>query len=202
MFDYRSLRFIGSLVTLSLSFGLAGCSGPDEVDEEANASSGEELTGAGIVPQVSIRGITLGMSPRQVKAKLGKPDKAYVSKGTFTVWLEYGLTHIEFDHDERVGLILTKSPGVRTNESVGVGSLRLNVDALPGTTCVSSKSYLPEGEFEGWYDHSCTIASSTAKTIFIFPDNMEASIGANAKVRSVALLEVPCEPRICKLLID
>ena len=101
-----------------------------------------------------------------------------------------------------IGDTLSQETPLYAAESVGVGSLRLNVDALPGTTCVSSKSYLPEGEFEGWYDHSCTIASSTAKTIFIFPDNMEASIGANAKVRSVALLKVPCEPRICKLLID
>ena len=193
MFTYLSLRRIAFLATIALS---TGCAASDAEEEESNASSQEELTGAGagIVPLKSIRGIALGMTPREVRRVLGKPDRESVWNGEHVIFYEYGLTHIDFDHREQVKKVRTRSPGVRTKENVGVGSLKPSVDALTASNCYSRHYFDSEIDHVGDY-HVCEILAGTVRTLFFFADDFEPDFSANARVKEIRL-EHTSEPLV------
>jgi hypothetical protein len=190
MVTNRFLR-ISLLAMLTLSTGLAGCAPSDDLDEdepeEASARSSEEmLSGAGIVPQVSIRGIELDMTTRDVRRVLGKPDSIYEYGDGTLVSYKYGLTTVYFDRTSvRVSFVHTRSPGVRTKEGVGTGSLKNAVDALPDTRCFAEGHLPSDGDV--YYEHVCEVRSSTARTAFFFGESFEEKFGVNDKVRAITL---------------
>ena len=97
---------------------------------------------ARIVPQRGIKGIRLGMTVSQVRARLGPPDRIVFRRdpiqGRVRVYA-YGLTHASFspgDASARVNDITTTSRRERTTRGVGVGSRRTQVAAkVRGIRC-------------------------------------------------------------------
>src|SRR4051794_12623098 len=88
---------------------------------------------ARIVPQQGIKGIRLGMTVSQVRARLGPPDRIAFRRdpiqGRVRVY-SYGLTQASFspgDATARVNTITTTSRRERTTRGVGVGSRRAQV---------------------------------------------------------------------------
>lgn len=189
MTSNRLLRIV-SLLTFTLSTGLAGCAASEESDdEEPIAEASEDISsGAGIVPQVSIRGIKFGMTPSKVSGVLGEPDKVERFVGGAPAQYVYGQTVVRFGQsgsfEGRVVSVKTWSQGVRTKENVGVGSLRLNVAALPGMNCYSRKT---DVDGETVYRHECAISSAEAITKFDFNPTGREGFDANAKVISVEI---------------
>lgn len=190
MTSHRFFR-VASLMFFALSTGLAGCAATDESDddgEELAAADSEMLSGAGIVPQVSIGGIKFGMTPSKVSGVLGKPDKIERFVGGAPAHYVYGQTVVRFGQsgalEGRVVSAKTWSQGVRTKENVGVGSLRLNVAALPDMKCSSRKT---DVDGETVYRHECAITSAAAFTKFDFMPTDKEAFDANAKVISVEL---------------
>jgi hypothetical protein len=96
---------------------------------------------ATIVPQQGLKGIRLGMSVREVRDRLGAPDRIAFLKdpiqGRVRVY-GYGLTRASFspgDH-ARVNSISTTSRHERTRRGIGVGSARALVGRrVPGVRC-------------------------------------------------------------------
>jgi hypothetical protein len=90
--------------------------------------------GALIVVQRSIAGVKLGMTAKQVRALLGKPDAvSYPSnpiQGTVKRY-RYGLTEVFIARgkDGRVYLVTTRSTRQQTSDGVGVGSSEAAVHA-------------------------------------------------------------------------
>jgi hypothetical protein len=97
---------------------------------------------ARIVPQEGIKGIRLGMTVSQVRARLGPPDRIMFRRdpiqGRVRVYA-YGLTHASFspgDTSARVNVITTTSRRERTTRGIGVGSRRAQVAArVRGVRC-------------------------------------------------------------------
>jgi len=98
---------------------------------------------AHIVPQRGIKGIRLGMTVSQVRARLGPPDRIVFRRdpiqGRVRVYA-YGLTHASFSPGDasaaRVNGITTTSRRERTTRGVGVGSRRAQVaNRVPGIRC-------------------------------------------------------------------
>jgi len=97
---------------------------------------------ARIVPQRGIKGIRLGMTVSQVRARLGPPDRIVFRRdpiqGRVRVYA-YGLTHASFspgNASARVNGITTTSRRERTTRGVGVGSRRAQVAArVRGVRC-------------------------------------------------------------------
>jgi hypothetical protein len=173
------------LAAVTLSTGLVGCAASDDgLDDEPTAGSSEELNSAGIVPQVSIRGVKLGMTESQVRSLLGKPDSTEHWGTRDAASLEYGKTRVQLGDDGRVVIVDTLSQGVRTKENVGINSLRLNVEALPNMQCSTRKE---DVDGEDVYRHQCAISSAAAITFFFFPPTDTPEFGANAKVSRVQL---------------
>jgi hypothetical protein len=87
-----------------------------------------------IVVQRSIAGVKLGMTAKQVRAVLGKPDAvSYPSnpiQGTVKRY-RYGLTEVFIARgkDGRVYLVTTRSTRQKTSDGVGVGSSETVVHA-------------------------------------------------------------------------
>src|SRR4051794_29605818 len=88
---------------------------------------------ARIVPQQGIKGIQLGMTVSQVRARLGPPDRVMFRRdpiqGRVRVYA-YGLTQASFSPgaaSARVNVITTTSRRERTTRGVGVGSRRAQV---------------------------------------------------------------------------
>jgi hypothetical protein len=102
--------------------------------------------GALIVVQRSIAGVKLGMTAKQVRGVLGKPDAVSYPKdpiqGTVKRY-RYGLTEVFIarGNDGRVYAITTRSTRQRTSDGVGVGSSEAAVHAhVDGVHCEGSGS--------------------------------------------------------------
>ena len=95
---------------------------------------------ARIVPQQGIKGVTLDMTDRQVRAKLGRPDgiafKRHEIIGRSKTY-RYGLTKILIGPGSgKVLSITTTSRAERTSSGVGVGSTERAVDTrVRNSTC-------------------------------------------------------------------
>ncbi|HEX7299425.1 MAG TPA: hypothetical protein VF257_10475 [Solirubrobacteraceae bacterium] len=132
---------------------------------------------ATIVPQQGIKGIRLGMTVREVRDRLGTPDKIAFRRdpiqGRIRIYA-YGLTRASFSPGEhaRVNTISTTSRHERTSRGIGVGSRRaLVARRVPGVRC----------RVEFGTDH-CSVGIFTAGrrvTDFL--------IGADGRVRRVTV---------------
>ncbi len=101
-----------------------------------------------LVPQVSIHGVMLGMTPDQVIAKLGKPDESLQRKHPIlgkTRILRFGLLRIVFDGVKATSAAVTmttSSRRERTANGVGVGSMESVVrQRVPGVKCLKEYGY-------------------------------------------------------------
>lgn len=98
---------------------------------------------AKIVPQVGIGGAKIGKTQKQVRSKLGKPDRKQVLTspigGFDFVQLRYGRTKVSFDGTQKrskVMAIFTKDESERTESGVGVGSTKKQVKkGVAGAKC-------------------------------------------------------------------
>lgn len=106
------------------------------------------LLGAGaadarIVPQRGIAGAKLGMTQKQVRSKLGRPDgkKVLTSPigGFDFTQLKYGRTKVSFDGvgpKSKVLSVFTRDKAERTKSGVGVGSTKREVKkGVAGVKC-------------------------------------------------------------------
>jgi hypothetical protein len=132
---------------------------------------------ARIVPQRGMKGIRLGMSVRDVRDRLGAPDKIAFEinpiEGRIRVYA-YGLTRASFSPggDARVNSISTTSRHERTSRGVGVGSRRgLVARKVPGVRC----------RIEFGTDHCYVGSFDPGKRVTDF------LIGANGRVRRVTV---------------
>lgn len=132
---------------------------------------------AQIVPQRGIKGIRLDMTVREVRDRLGVPDRIIFEEdpiqGRIRVYA-YGLTRASFSpgDDARVTGMSTTSRRERTSRGVGVGSARATVARkVPGVRC----------RIEYGFDH-CYIGSLTPGT-----RARDFLIGSNGRVRRVAV---------------
>src|SRR4051794_30173180 len=96
---------------------------------------------ATIVPQQGIKGIRLGMTVREIRARLGAPDRIAFRRdeiqGRIRIYA-YGLTQASFSPGDgaRVNSISTTSRHERTSRGIGVGSRRaLVAHEVPGVRC-------------------------------------------------------------------
>jgi hypothetical protein len=96
---------------------------------------------AQIVPQRGIKGIRLGMSATEVRARLGVPDRNTTRpdeiQGRIRIYA-YGLTTATFATAGRARVIAvsTSSRRERTSRGIGVGSTRASVrENVPGARC-------------------------------------------------------------------
>lgn len=101
-----------------------------------------------LVPQVSIRGVMLGMTPDQVVAKLGKPDESLQRKHPIlgkTRILRFGLLKVVFDGVTATSAAVTMtttSRRERTAAGVGVGSRETVVrQRVAGVKCLKEYGY-------------------------------------------------------------
>lgn len=98
---------------------------------------------ARIVPQVGIGGAKIGKTQKQVRSKLGKPDRKQVLTspigGFDFVQLKYGRTKVSFDGTSRrskVMAVFTKEKSERTKSGVGIGSTKKQVkQGVDGARC-------------------------------------------------------------------
>ena len=101
-----------------------------------------------IVPQSSIRGVALDMTPSEVRAQLGAPSASGISLnpiiGKVRIWRYSGL-RIVFDSvkpGRAVLSVTSTSRGDRTAADVGVGSAEADVQRLvPGARCATRYGY-------------------------------------------------------------
>lgn len=101
-----------------------------------------------IVPQSSIRGVSLAMTPSEVRSRLGAPSASGISPnpiiGKVRIWRYPGL-RIVFDSVKAGRTVLsvtTTSRGDRTTTDVGVGSPEADVRRLvPGARCATRYGY-------------------------------------------------------------
>ncbi len=101
-----------------------------------------------MVPQASIRGIALGMTPADVRTRLGAPAASGVSPnpiiGKVRIWRYSGL-RIVFDGVKAGRTVLsvtTTSRGDRTAADVGIGSTEADVQRLvAGVRCATRYGY-------------------------------------------------------------
>ncbi len=134
-----------------------------------------------LVPQASIRGVALGMTPVEVRARLGAPAASGINLnpiiGKVRVWRYSGL-RIVFDSvkaGRRVLSVTTTSRGDRTASDVGVGSPEADVRRLvAGVRCATSYGY-----------RSCMIGGGKGGQVVT-----DFSISRSGKVARVALSRV------------
>ena len=101
-----------------------------------------------IVPQASIRGVSLDMTPSEVRSRLGAPSASGISPnpivGKVRIWRYPGL-RIVFDSVKAGRTVLsvtTTSRNDRTTTDVGIGSLEADVQRLvPGARCATRYGY-------------------------------------------------------------
>ena len=131
--------------------------------------------GALIQPQRSISGVTIGMTPKQVRAALGTPSSQRTVTNIFGRQLRYryaGGILVAFQGRTNVTQIVLTGLGDRTAGGVGVGSTEAEVRAgLRGERCET---------FEGI--RSCHVGSfNPGRTVTDF------TFGPNARVVRVTL---------------
>lgn len=102
-----------------------------------------------IVPQVSIRGIQVGMTGAEVRRAAGRaPDRKSVRShpvlGRTAVW-RFGKLTVTFDgtrSSSEVASVVTTSRSDRTTRGVGVGASEAAVRAgVPGARCLTEFGY-------------------------------------------------------------
>jgi hypothetical protein len=132
---------------------------------------------AKIVVQRSMKGIGLGMTVREVRDRLGAPDRISFRhdeiQGRVRVYA-YGLTRASFSPGDqaRVNTISTTSRHERTSRGIGVGSARAQVAAkVPGVRC----------RVEFGTDHCYVGSFNPGRRVTDF------LIGANGRVRRVTI---------------
>jgi hypothetical protein len=130
-----------------------------------------------IVVQRSMKGIRLGMTVREVRDRLGAPDRISFRsdelQGRVRVYA-YGLTRASFSpgDDGRVNSISTTSRHERTSRGIGVGSARSQVARkVPGVRC----------RLEFGTDHCYLGSFDPGRRVTDF------LIGANGRVRRVTI---------------
>ena len=136
---------------------------------------------APIVPQASIRGVALGMTPSEVRAALGAPTASGVSPnpiiGKVRIWRYAGL-RIMFDSvraGRTVLAVTSTSRADRTGAGVGVGSREEDVQRLVrGVRCTTRYGY-----------RSCMVGGGKAGQIAT-----DFSISGAGKVSRVTLSRV------------
>jgi hypothetical protein len=134
-----------------------------------------------IVVQSSIRGITLGMTPAEVRDALGAPTASAVTPnpiiGKVRIWRFPGL-RIMFDGDGRGRTVLSvtsTSRGDRTAAGVGVGSREADVQRfVRGVRCATRYGY-----------RSCTVGGGKPGGI-----TTDFSVSGTGKVSRVTLSRV------------
>jgi len=101
-----------------------------------------------LIPQVSIRGVSLGMTPAQVEAVLGRPDARHKGRQPgigATLTLKFGLVTVRFNGvqpSSEAVTITTTSRRERTARGVGVGSSEAIVrQRVPGAKCLEEFGY-------------------------------------------------------------
>ena len=101
-----------------------------------------------LIPQVSIRGVSLGMTPAQTEAVLGRPDARHKGRQPgigATLTLTFGLVTVRFDGvkpSSEAVTITTTSRKERTARGVGVGSSEAIVrQRVPGVKCLEEYGY-------------------------------------------------------------
>lgn len=131
-----------------------------------------------IVPQVSIRGIGVGMTGAQVRRAAGRPDAEEVRShpvlGRTKVW-RYGRATVTFDGRRSSSLVVsitTTSRSDRTATGVGVGSTEAAVRAaVAGARCVTELGY-----------RHCVVGRQVAGRVVT-----DFSIGSSGRVTRVLL---------------
>lgn len=101
---------------------------------------------AKIEPQVGIAGIEIGMTPAEVIAKKGAPDRQRVVPMEIlgdVRMMRYGKTKAFFfpSPDETVFTVRTTSRGQRTANGAGVGSKEKRVAKVPNARCVTEARF-------------------------------------------------------------
>lgn len=127
--------------------------------------------------QRSMKGIRLGMTVREVRDRLGAPDRISFRndeiQGRVRVYA-YGLTRASFSpgDEARVNSISTTSRHERTSRGIGVGSARAQVAGkVPGVRC----------RVEFGTDHCYVGSFSPGRRVTDF------LIGGNGQVRRVTI---------------
>ena len=114
-----------------------------------SAGAGADVTARPpIVPQASIRGVALDMTPSEVRSRLGAPSASGISLnpiiGKVRIWRYPGL-RIVFDSVKAGRTVLsvtTTSRNDRTSADVGIGSAEGDVQRLvPGVRCATRYGY-------------------------------------------------------------
>jgi len=99
---------------------------------------------ASIVPQRSIRGVRLGMTPATVRARLGRPASIVHGRndfGAFTTY-RYGRLTVTFQSNAGASSVATTNRTDRTIRGVGVGSPDDAVAArVTGARCVTESGF-------------------------------------------------------------
>ncbi len=93
---------------------------------------------AAIVPQHSIAGVSIGMSEKQIRAKLGPPSRVRTGSNDFGPWrqLVYRRVLVSFQGWNEVTGLRTTLPTQRTAGGLGVGSTLAQLrKGLTGETC-------------------------------------------------------------------
>jgi hypothetical protein len=101
-----------------------------------------------IVPQVSIRGIQVGMTGDQVRRAAGRPDavstRSHPVLGRTRVW-RYGRATVTFDGTRSAALVVsisTTSRADRTAKGAGIGSTEATVrSTVAGVRCLTELGY-------------------------------------------------------------
>jgi hypothetical protein len=97
-----------------------------------------------VVVQKGIAGVRLGMTPVQVKTKVGLPrkvERGSSDSGSYVTY-RYRTYSVTFFGGRRVTQMTTLSPDERTAAGIGVGSTRADVaDSVPRTRCLRELSY-------------------------------------------------------------
>jgi hypothetical protein len=133
---------LGLVAAAALTVGLTGCSGdvdgPDATEPATGVNEGAVSLGDGrIVPNHSMKGVRLGMTSKEVKARWGsRPDEIIrFGEGRY-VQYRYGMTRVTFLSGRGVVTLVTESPRMRTASGLHVGSTEAVVKAtLPNPHC-------------------------------------------------------------------
>jgi hypothetical protein len=147
----RTGALAGVVVALVVAFALAACGGDDNHDAtvQRTVTVGTEpppstsTTEAPAQHQVieldrGIAGVTLDMTPAEVKGVLGEPDDQTTEEGPFGPIERYDYPNnleVAFTNDA-VNSVISESRSAQTANGLGVGSTQAELEAgIPDLTC-------------------------------------------------------------------